>query len=328
MANMLGQNLGPDSLNLLSSKESLQLTLVPRKSHEHVQVGLKRRAAALHDRRGPLVARSYDDIMKRSIVNHAKQLPLASAFFTLPPPTDSAMYSLQTLTASGGLKRTRLSTSDFVAADDEDANGDDLTSEHVLAFRVLHAAPHMLKIVPGPVAAGPIFHPDSFSIAVHPVLDVLDACPIIHLSCTARPQVLAGLLEMPVAVLRNELKVWTLSADMQYTLPATEGGIAIADMRAAVTMLVSASAVPGQQHVQFSACHHFAFQQLLAQGFLQQSPEGLQLTQEAMLMLITGGVLAAGEKVCKIRATDYGACSLMELLLHLEDKGLTHLSDS
>ena len=194
-----------------------------RDAHERHKKGVKRANTHLHRHTYPAVPRTYPEILKRLIVESLRRAPGASEaasdqFFTLPC-MNGASYTLIPLLSDAGRQSKMLRASEpFIEDQSVDQEKFPDTKTGLLAFRVLHGHPEQLKSVPLPAAAAPLFGGQSLVVTVHPVLEVLGGVPYIQLNSVVRPMLLNDLLTLPLDVLKNELKIWTIGKALQYSL--------------------------------------------------------------------------------------------------------------
>ena len=207
-----------------------------RAAHEGHRRSLKRTAAMLNSKETLSAQRNYEDILRRVIIDEFRRQTGSETFFTLPTPAKlkEGTYTVTPLLADGG-RRSKCMRSheaagfqnDWPIADSvEDGQQESdvqcllESSTGLVVFRVLHGHPEHLKHVPMPLASSPLFVKQAIVVTIHPVLEMnhADGTPWVQLSCPVRPMLIEGLITLPLPTLREDLRVWSLSDQLAYTM--------------------------------------------------------------------------------------------------------------
>ena len=210
--------------------------LKERAAHDLHRRSLKRTSDMLNLKETVAPPRNYEDILKRVVIDEFRRQSGSDTFFTLPIPSklEEGSYTVTPLLADAGRQRKYIKSDELqqfqndlpaAASREDEQDESDLqcfleSSTGLLAFRVLHGHPEHLKQVPLPLASSPLFVRQAIVVTIHPVLELNAArdSPWIQLSARVRPVILEGLMTLPLQVLRKDLRVWSLSDQLQYTI--------------------------------------------------------------------------------------------------------------
>ena len=295
-----------------------------RKQHTRKRKALDEQMVALHDAQALPIPRNYQDIFRRAIVDHFRGMADSSLFFALPArDEESASYQLLPL-LSNAEKRARVEVARDQAADLDIVVGGEPGHGRVF-FRLLHGAPSRLKSMPLPVATAPAFAKGSMAIAVHNGLMADGALPKIDLSTNHIPQLLSSLEKCSLEVLRNDFQVWSVSSDMQYSLPDMQD-VDQASLVECVTSLLQARALPGGDPLPESSLPQNVLRSLFDSGFLIQcgngafDDSGVALSDLAISKVHVMCPLQNPQAVCSIQSRKLSDYDLMELMIALDQK--------
>eukprot|EP00971_Amphidinium_carterae_P340455 6478810-Amphidinium_carterae.1 len=200
-----------------------------RKANARHAASRKRRRDYVNLVQAPKVPRTYKGIVARMIVDEIRNLDSASVFVTMPTPDrlheGQGAYTLLQLRSDAGVLGGihAVVGGDNVVDFSEDPLADALHSPTgLLAFRVLHGHPARFKHAPAPTVSGSMYSADALVITLHPVSQRTSFGaeePWICLTAKVRPLILTGLASLSLQVLKEDVRVWSLTSEVAYSLP-------------------------------------------------------------------------------------------------------------